>query len=81
MIYVNHTTRRMSRRQAAELAAAHVAGVIQRLGTAHASLILADTLPHWTAESYEKAAQPDQHTNLIAHFEQRITAIQQDTTQ
>ena len=80
MIFVNHTTRPLTRRQAAELAANHVAGVIRTVGPVRSMWILADTLPHWTAESYEKAAQPDQHTNLIDHFKQHITNIQQRTS-
>jgi len=76
MIYVNHTSRKMTKRQAAEQAAEHVAGVIKTVGPVRAIWFLADTLPHWTEDSYRKAAQPDQHANLIEHIEQNITIIQ-----
>lgn len=76
MQFVNHTERKLTRRQAAEQAAAHISGVIQRVGPTRAIWFLADTLPHWTEESYLKAAQPEQHANLIDHIEQRITIIQ-----
>lgn len=76
MIYVNHTGQRIARRRAAELAAQHIAGVILRVGPDHAATLLAETVPHWTEESYRKASQPDQLNNLIEHIEQRITIIQ-----
>jgi len=76
MQFVNHTERKLTRRQAAEQAAAHITGVIQRVGPVRAIWFLADTLPHWTEESYRKAAEPEQHANLIEHIEQRITIIQ-----
>lgn len=76
MIYVNHTSRTITRQRAAELAAAHIAGVIQRVGAEHAATLLAETLPSWTAESYRKASDPKQADALIAYFAKHITDIQ-----
>lgn len=76
MDYVNHTSRKLTKRQAAEQAALHISGVIQAVGPVRAIWFLADTLPHWTAESYEKANDVSQRHNLIQHIEQRITIIQ-----
>jgi predicted house-cleaning NTP pyrophosphatase (Maf/HAM1 superfamily) len=73
MEYANHTARTITTRQAAEQAARHIVGVIRTVGPERSMWILADTLPHWTAESYTKAADPNQHANLIKHLEERIT--------
>lgn len=76
MQFVNHTNRPITTRQAAEQAARHIVGVIRTVGPERSIWILADTLPHWTKESFEKAADPNQYSNLIQHIQDRITIIQ-----
>lgn len=73
MIYVNHTARTISREQAARNAAGHVAGVIRQVGPDHAATLLAETLPHWTKESFHRASQPENLTKLYRHFFNIIT--------
>lgn len=76
MIFVDHAGLKPTREQAARLAATHITGVIRTVGPEHAATLLAETLPHWTAESYRKAADPNNHPHLIEHLLTVIKTIQ-----
>ncbi len=73
MKFVNHTGKPITRRRAAELAAQHITGMIRTVGPERAIWFLSDTLPNWTAESYQKANDANNTEQLINHLERSIT--------
>lgn len=67
-IFVNHSSRKLTRREVATLAAAHIAGVVRTVGPDQAKTILSEF--NWPLSSFERISQLTDHTQLIAHLEQ-----------
>ena len=67
-VFVNHSSRKLTRRDVATLTAAHIAGVVRALGAEQAKTILSEF--NWPLESFRRIAELTDHTPLITHLEQ-----------
>ena len=68
-VFVNHSSRKLTRRDVATLTAAHIAGVVRALGAERAHAILGETF-NWPLRSFERIATLDNPQTLVAHLEQ-----------
>lgn len=68
-VFVNHSSQRLTRRQIAEQAAAHLHGVTRTLGATQAHALLGEAWG-WPLASFERIAQLPNTSTLITHLEQ-----------
>lgn len=67
-VFVNHSSRPLTRRQIATLTAVHIAGVVNALGPERAHAVLSGWL-NWPLDSFRRIADLKDHTPLIQHLE------------
>jgi hypothetical protein len=67
-VFVNYSSRRLTRRDVATLTAAHIAGVVRALGAEQAKTVLSEF--NWPIDSFERISKLTDFTPLITHLEQ-----------
>lgn len=68
-VFVNYSSRTLTRHDVATLAAAHISGVTRCLGAERAHAILGETF-NWPLSSFERIATLDNPQPLVTHLEQ-----------